>query len=917
MSDDAELNQYYSAIIESSTDAIITKSPEGVIRSWNAAAQRMFGYGPAEVIGHPITLLSPADRLPEEAEFLRRLALGERIEHFETVRVRKDGVPIALSVTLSPILDAAGRLMGVSTIARDITDTRRADARLRAQEKLLRITLSSIGDAVIAADDAARVTFANPVAEALTGWIAAEAEGKPLTDVFHIVNEQTRAPVENPVAKVLREGRVVGLANHTVLIDRHGREHPIDDSAAPIHDDENDKVLGVVMVFRDVTERRRYEEGLLRLAAIVESSDDAIVTKTLEGIITSWNPGAERMFGYSAAEAVGRPMTMVFPPERFAEEVEFLRRLAIGERVEHFETERIRKDGQRLHVSVSLSPLTTQAGAIIGVATIARDITVPKRREAALSFSARASEVLSSSLDLPATLRRVAEFAVPDFADGCSVDLVADDGSIERVAIAHRDPAVGARLWEAAKRFARSPNHPIVRVVVTGQAQMCTEVTEAMRAGLSDDPEYVAMLNAPWFRSYVVVPMSVKGRVIGVISFIVGDGRRYTPVELALAEDLGRRAAQAVENARLYREAEAANEAKDHFLAMLAHELRDPLGVMLSSVSVVEQLGGVSGDVAKASAMIRRQGAHLARLLDDLLDVARISQGKIDLHVEGLDLRDVAELTLEGYRPAIAARGQSVALELPSSPVPVLGDAARLQQVIGNLLGNASKYTPSGGSIRLTVASERGQAVLRVWDSGIGIPPDRLETIFELFAQLDPTLARTEGGLGLGLTLARRLVELHGGTVRAHSEGRGRGSEFEVRLPLAALAPWSEREPAAVTGLAPRRLLLIEDNEDAREVAGLALRLQGHDVHGAGTGREGIELASRIVPDVVIVDIGLPDLDGYEVGRHLRGVLGKAVRLIAVTGYGQPDDRRRTAEAGFDLHLVKPVDPDTLLRALG
>jgi PAS domain S-box-containing protein len=325
-------------------------------------------------VGRSITVLFPPDRVAEEAEFQRRIAAGQRVEHFETVRIRKNGSHIDISVTLSPILDETGRPAAISKIARDITARKRAENRLRAHENLLRITLASIGDAVINTDNAGRVTFMNPVGERLTGWSDGEARGRPLQDVFRIVNEKTGQGVENPATRALRDGIIVGLANHTLLIARDGTRRPIDDSAAPIHDDDG-RIFGTVLVFRDVSARRATEHGLQQLAAIVASSDDAIVGKTVDGIVTSWNAGAERIFGYSAAEMLGRPITVLFPPDRLGEEADLMARVGRGERVEHFDTVRVRKTGEPIHVSVTLSSVRNEDGEIVGLSKSARDIT--------------------------------------------------------------------------------------------------------------------------------------------------------------------------------------------------------------------------------------------------------------------------------------------------------------------------------------------------------------------------------------------------------------------------------------------------------------------------------------------------------------------------------------------------------------
>jgi PAS domain S-box-containing protein len=363
-----------TAILRSSDDAIVTKTTAGIVTSWNPAAERIFGYASTEIIGRPITVLFPPERLSEEAEFLRRIATGQRVDHFETVRIRKDGTRVDISVTLSPILDSAGRIVGISKIARDITERKRMEAERQAREELFRITLSSIGDAVVTTDNQGRVTFVNPTAETLTGWPNDEAVGQPITQVFNIVSEASGRPLEDPISRVLREGMVVGLANHTALIARDSTIRPIADSAAPIRDSQG-CVYGVVLVFRDITERRGAEIAAQRLAAIVRSSDDAIVGKTLDGIITSWNPAAERMFGYPADEAVGKSITLIVPLERLEEEEEVLRRVRRGETVAHFETVRVAKDGTRLEISLTVSPIRDSEGTIVGASKIARDIT--------------------------------------------------------------------------------------------------------------------------------------------------------------------------------------------------------------------------------------------------------------------------------------------------------------------------------------------------------------------------------------------------------------------------------------------------------------------------------------------------------------------------------------------------------------
>jgi signal transduction histidine kinase/ActR/RegA family two-component response regulator len=373
----------------------------------------------------------------------------------------------------------------------------------------------------------------------------------------------------------------------------------------------------------------------------------------------------------------------------------------------------------------------------------------------------------------------------------------------------------------------------------------------------------------------------------------------------------------------LQRQAEA-DRRKDEFLAMLGHELRNPLAAIRNALFVLEEVGSPSEPAARQREVIMRQTRHLVRMVDDLLDVSRVTRGKILLKRRRIDLNDVAQRCLSELGMAALARSNGLELEIRTAPVAVLGDPVRLEQVLCNLLQNAIKYTPRGGSISVTVEVDGGEARMRVRDTGIGISPQALQTIFEPFAQVESSRQRSEGGLGLGLPLVRSLVELHGGRVEAASAGVGRGSEFTVRLPLAAEearpagfrkpAPSRARPPEPAAGL---HVLVVEDNRDGRESLRDLLEIWGHRVSLAENGPEGIEKAFSVRPDVALIDIGLPGLDGNEVARSIRSILGgEAISLIAMTGYGQPEDRRRALQAGFDFYLVKPVDPAILSQLL-
>lgn len=393
----------------------------------------------------------------------------------------------------------------------------------------------------------------------------------------------------------------------------------------------------------------------------------------------------------------------------------------------------------------------------------------------------------------------------------------------------------------------------------------------------------------------------------------------------------------------LLRDAERTRRQRDEFLAMLGHELRNPLGAISAAVQVLNRVESPSAEAAEMREMIERQSAHLTRLVDDLLDVSRVHSGRITLQRESADLNEIARLCLHACEGVIAAQRHRVTFIPASDPVTVSADPVRIEQVINNLLTNAIKYTPAGGEIWLSVDLEpgggeaAGHAVVKVRDTGIGIAPDMLGQVFDMFTQGDRTLDRSQGGVGLGLTLVRRLVEMHGGTVAARSEGPSRGSTFEVRLPAMrrakgasatsftpSSAPPGRGDEAHPSGAPvaphaaahPRHILIVEDGPDARKALGRLLEIWGHHVELAEDGTRGVECAIASRPEVALIDIGLPGLNGYEVARRVRQVLGKSICLIALTGYGQPDDKERTRAAGFDQHLVKPVNPRLLSRLL-
>ena len=764
---------------------------------------------------------------------------------------------------------------------------RRAQARAGERGELLRVALGSIGDAVITTDTTGRVTYFNAVAESLTGWKRDSAVGQPLESVFRIVDESTRQPVESPATRALREGAVVGLVNHTVLVDRHGGERPIDDSAAPIRDDRG-AVSGCVLIFRDISERRRFETheatrllDARLLAAIVESSDDAIISKSLDGIIRTWNAAAHRLFGYSAEAAVGRHISLVIPPDRIAEEDLIIARLKAGQRVEHFETERVRSDGKRLWVSLTISPLKDDSGTVVGASKIVRDVTY--QREADAEREKFVTLVENST----------------DFIGICDLEGIPTYVNRAGLAMVGLDDIDAARRTPIGEFFFPEDRSTVLdRFLPTVAKEGHGEIEIRFRHFRT---------GAAMWMSYKVLRLDdVAGRPIAyaTVSQNVTERKRLEDELRTLAADLSE-----------------VDRRKDEFLATLSHELRNPLAPMRNMLEVLRRAGDSGGSLPRAVDTMERQLGQLVRLVDDLLDLSRVTHNRIELRRAPVELAAVLRQAVHSSQPMADEAGHHVRWELPAEPVYLDADAMRLAQVFGNLVNNACKYTPPGGTITVSAKRDGEDAIVTVADTGIGIASDKLESIFDMFSQIDRSLERSQGGLGIGLTLVKRLVEMHGGSVVAASAGEGRGSTFVVRLPTTKLrpesvagAPAAEPKPAFAGS---RRILVVDDNVDAAASLAVLLQIAGHRTVVAHDGPTAIDAASRERPDVVLLDIGLPQVNGYDVCRRIRALpWGKEVVLVALTGWGQEEDRRRSREAGFDAHLVKPVAYEALVALL-
>jgi PAS domain S-box-containing protein len=798
------------------------------------------------------------------------------------------------------------------------------------QRERLQVTLASIGDGVIVTDIDGKVTFANPVAQALTGWNQADAQGQSLEQVFVIVNEETRRQVENPVAKVLREGMVVGLANHTVLIARHGAEMPIDDSAAPIRD-AGGKIVGVVLVFRDIAERKQAEHAQAQLAAQIAEERQRLnnIIDSVPGIVwESWGqPNAanqsidfvsdyvESLLGYSVQEWLQTPnfwLTIVHPDDYEHATRQAAATFASGQPgINQFRW--IARDGRILWVETHSTAILNSAGQPVGMRGVTMDITERQRANAALRASeqryrdladamplvvwtarpngeldyynqrwfdytgltleqtqgrgwqsvlhpddlqncvqrwneaistgqpyeieyrwqradgvyrwhlgralavrdadgqiaywvgtgtdievqkqtedqqrllAEASVLLVSSLDYEPMLTQLTRLVVPRLADWCAIHTL-EDGIIRRLAFMHNDPTKQALVGNRPERYPLDPSarHIVSHVLRSGEPELYSDVPDTLLVEAARDDEHLQTLRTLVFRSYMCLPMVARGHTLGTITLATAEsGRRYGQAELAFGEDLASRAAIALDNAQLYRDAQAAVRARDQFLSIASHELKTPLTSLMGYVDLMQRRAARAGDQVerdqRAMRVVGEQAARLNKLVGALLDLSRIETGQLSIERGLVDLNALARRLVEETQPTTDRH--TITFSEADQPIMLLGDELRLEQVVQNLIQNAIKYSPSGGTVAVLVERQGPNAYVRVSDQGIGIPAAALPQLFRRFYRAPNADSQHISGMGIGLYVVKEIVELHGGTVEVASQER-QGSTFTICLPL-------------------------------------------------------------------------------------------------------------------------------------
>jgi PAS domain S-box-containing protein len=694
-------------------------------------------------------------------------------------------------------------------------------------------------------------------------------------------------------------------------------------------------VSGIFLHGVDVTEQVRARKRVEELAKINRTMTDnaasCLFMMDNQGYPTFMNPAAETVTGYVLDEIKDKPLHYAIhhthpdgspypmsecPIKNASESM-----LSVREQEEVF----VRKDGSFFPVSFSVAPLERE-GKTVGAVLEFRDTTEQKRSEEALRFQAAASTLLFSSLEYETTLAAVARLAVPGFADWCVVDIAQDDGSIKRLAIAHVDPQKAELAYTLQNKFPPGAGRvrPVQDVLRSGISQLMPEVTDSLLAAIAKDDNHLGILRGLGLKSWIIVPLVTRGRTLGAITFMLGDsGRRYGNSDLALFEDLASRAAIAVDNAKLYRQAQEASRAKDEFLATVSHELRTPLNAIMGWAQILRRGGGNEQFMMRAIETIERNAKSQAQIINDILDVSRIITGKLRLEVRPVEPASVIQAAVETVRPAAEAKDIRIQMVLDSGAGLVPGDPDRLQQVVWNLLSNAIKFTPKGERVQVRLERVDSHVEIVVSDTGKGISPELLPYVFERFRQDDSSTTRQYGGIGLGLAIVRHLVELHGGTVYAHSEGEGKGSSFTVVLPIMPgqirssdhEADYAKQNESLSIHSLPvldgLRVLIVDDEADARVLLKEMLAPCGAEIIDCASAAEALEAIKHSKPDIIVSDIGMPVEDGYTLIRKVRALAPEAegmIPAIALTAYARSEDRIRALVAGYQAHVPKPVD---------
>ncbi|HET6725077.1 MAG TPA: PAS domain-containing protein [Gammaproteobacteria bacterium] len=856
------------------------------------------------------------------------------------------------------VRDDAGRTTSVIGILTDVTRRRSTEMALRdVRERLTRaMDYGHVGTWTIEWPD--RKVYVDPYIADLFSVKPGEEDGGPLQSYIDAIHLEDRERVRHTIEDAFGT-RVYHEIEYRIVHPESGLRWV--SARSSVECDAAGEPLRMAGVLLDITDRKAAEAALQaseeHLALAVDAADIGTWdNEIVDGELgVGWSTRCKTLFGLPADAVVTPAMreSLIHPQdrERFHQVTAQAMDPAGNGEYDNDYRVLLPEGGVRWLISKGRCIFEGRGKARRPVRFIGIVIDVTERRESDAErrrrqendrFLNQVGAVLTASLDYDETLRRVAGMCVPYLADWAFVDLLTKDRQLRRIEVAYGDPRHAARA-EALKNEPprRDPfDNPLAQALLEGRPLLLPDASGTLREALAHDPgnrriQLIAEAVGDDPMSLMSIPLVARGKTLGMLSLLsTTAGRVYDEQDVAIGEDLARRAALAMDNARLYRQAEEHNQLlreqttalqeadrrKNEFLAVLAHELRNPLAPLSANLHVLRLAGGDNPRLKRAQAVMERQVNHLVRLVDDLLDISRVSRGRIDLRRSRVRLNDLIDNAIEISRPLIDERRHELTISVPPAPAWLDADAERLTQVFVNLLNNAAKFTPPGGSIVLTAEVNGAMVSISIRDNGIGIDGDELARIFDLFVQGREELQSGTGGLGIGLTLAKQLVEMHRGAIEASSPGADSGSEFIVTLPLAAA-----REPAVEPAKdtlpsgpgASRRVLVIDDHQDIADSMTMLLEMMGHEARAAYSGAAGLEAGAEFKPEIVFLDIGMPEMNGHEAAARIRAEdWGADVRLVALTGWGQEEDRRRSREAGFDMHLVKPIEADMLEKLL-
>lgn len=943
-----------AAIVQSCDDAIVGKTLEGIVTTWNQGAERILGYRADEMIGQPITRIIPPERHAEEDYILGRLRRGEVVDHYETVRITKDGRHIHASLTCSPIRGADGSIVGASKVLRDITQPRRIDAE---RVRLANVLDKSLNEVYLFDAATLRFQYVNPCALANLGYSAATIRSLTPLDLKPEFDERSFRDLLQPLLTGETEKRVF----RTVHRRADGSDYPVEVhlQLAAGTDAEDKAFLAVIL---DVTERLQAEQALRQseaeLRALADSIPQLAWMAEPDGRIFWYNRRWYEYTGTTLEQMEGWGWRAVHDPAVLPSVMErWQHSLQSGEPFEMEFPLRGADGGYRWFLT-RVEPVRDAAGKVLRWFGTNTDVDQVKRVREALRDETRMLELLnsightlSSNLDLGTLVQSVTDAAtrIVGAAYGAFFYNVEDANgeSLTLYTLSGASP-------EPFAAFGMPRNTALFDPTFRGEEVVrCDDVLCDPRYG-STAPHHGLPPGHPPVRSYLAVPViSRSGEVIGGLLFGHPETHRFIERHERVIVGMAAQAAISIDNARLYEAAQKAAEErklllerersaraaaerssgmKDAFLANLSHELRTPLSAILGWSQVLRHHLADNPDMRHGLDAIERNARTQAQLIEDLLDMSRIASGKVRLDVQTTDPTAFIEAAVETVRPAAESKGIRVEKFLDPLAGPISGDPGRLQQVIWNLLTNAVKFTPRGGKVQVVLARVNSHIEISVADTGSGIRPDFLPHLFERFRQADSTTTRKHGGLGLGLSIVKQLVELHGGSVSAKSDGEGRGATFTVELPLtvvhrnlhggARLHPQAPQftavdfRPADLAGI---RVLVVDDEPDARDLLKRILLDCGAEVLLAEGAGEAVRLIEAERPDVMISDVGMPDVDGYELLKRVRALgreRGGRLPAVALTAFARSEDRTRALLAGFLVHVAKPVDPSELVATI-